>query len=359
MADEQKNLPLFGDKEPPPAETDPAGSGGARGLRATGDGPLKRLVDNNFLQYAAYVIRDRAIPALEDGLKPVQRRILYSLHENDDGKFIKVANIVGYCMQFHPHGDASIEDALVTLANRRYFIERQGNFGNLLAAYYAKRLGVPIARLICASNTNRVLADLLTTGKYEISERKLVRTVSPSMDILVSSNLERLLYELTGNGIQVRDWMTGLSETGSFVLDEVTFARMRREFIGDWVDDETCLATIGSVYEERGYLVDPHTAVAWEVADRHAGMQPMLVVSPAHWSKFPADVVRGLSGLKPGASLPGDELDWLARVGDLAPGHPVPEAIAEACSRPVRFSGQVKGDPRALEQGIRDWLAAA
>ena len=102
------------------------------GLAGTGDGPLKRLMDQNFLQYAAYVIRDRAIPDLDDGLKPVQRRILFSLHQNDDGKFIKVANIVGYCMQFHPHGDASIGEALVSLANRRYFIERQGNFGNIL-----------------------------------------------------------------------------------------------------------------------------------------------------------------------------------------------------------------------------------
>jgi topoisomerase-4 subunit A len=95
------------------------------------DGPFRRLVDDNFLQYASYVIRDRAIPNIEDGLKPVQRRILHSLHKNDDGKFIKVANIVGYCMQFHPHGDASIADALVTLANKRYLIEGQGNFGNL------------------------------------------------------------------------------------------------------------------------------------------------------------------------------------------------------------------------------------
>ncbi|MDR0842524.1 MAG: DNA topoisomerase IV subunit A, partial [Acidobacteriota bacterium] len=104
----------------------------ASSLDATGDGPLRHLMDQNFLQYAAYVIRDRAIPDLDDGLKPVQRRILFSLQENDDGKFIKVANIVGYCMQFHPHGDASIGDALVTLANRRYFIDRQGNFGNII-----------------------------------------------------------------------------------------------------------------------------------------------------------------------------------------------------------------------------------
>lgn len=129
MSDGQKDL--FEDlnaAEPEEPGTPRAGTG----LVATGDGPLKVLMDRNFLQYAAYVIRDRAIPDLDDGLKPVQRRILFSLHQNDDGKFIKVANIVGYCMQFHPHGDASIEEALVSLANRRFLIERQGNFGNLL-----------------------------------------------------------------------------------------------------------------------------------------------------------------------------------------------------------------------------------
>jgi topoisomerase-4 subunit A len=94
-------------------------------------GPLKHLVDFNFLQYASYVICDRAIPALEDGLKPVQRRILHALKEKDDGRFIKVANVVGHTMQYHPHGDASIADALVTLTNKRYLIEGQGNFGNI------------------------------------------------------------------------------------------------------------------------------------------------------------------------------------------------------------------------------------
>jgi topoisomerase-4 subunit A len=94
-------------------------------------GPLKHLIDDNFLQYASYVICDRAIPALEDGLKPVQRRILHALKEKDDGRFIKVANIVGHTMQYHPHGDASIADALVTLTNKRYLIEGQGNFGNI------------------------------------------------------------------------------------------------------------------------------------------------------------------------------------------------------------------------------------
>src|SRR6478609_10067009 len=93
--------------------------------------PLKDLINENFIQYASYVIRDRAIPQLEDGLKPVQRRILHALYEKDDGRFNKVANIVGHAMQYHPHGDASIEEALVNLVNKSYLIEGQGNFGNI------------------------------------------------------------------------------------------------------------------------------------------------------------------------------------------------------------------------------------
>ena len=93
--------------------------------------PFHRRVDRSFLEYASYVIRDRAIPNLEDGLKPVQRRILWSLHEKDDGRFIKVATISGHCAQYHPHGEAAISDALVVLTNKRYLIEGQGNFGNI------------------------------------------------------------------------------------------------------------------------------------------------------------------------------------------------------------------------------------
>src|SRR5271157_2818529 len=92
---------------------------------------LHGRVNRSFLDYASYVIRDRAIPNLADGLKPVQRRILWALHDKDDGRFIKVANVVGHAMQYHPHGDASIGDALVVLANKRYLIEGQGNFGNI------------------------------------------------------------------------------------------------------------------------------------------------------------------------------------------------------------------------------------
>jgi topoisomerase-4 subunit A len=113
---------------------------------------LHRRVNTSFLEYASYVIRDRAIPNLEDGLKPVQRRILWALHEKDDGRFIKVANVVGHAMQYHPHGDASIGDALVVLASKRYLIEGQGNFGNIFtgdvaaASRYIECRLTPLAR---------------------------------------------------------------------------------------------------------------------------------------------------------------------------------------------------------------------
>ena len=112
------------DDEAPPAPED-------HEPRRDGPGPLRSLMDGNFLAYASYVICDRAIPHMEDGLKPVQRRILHALHDRDDGRFIKVANIVGHTMQYHPHGDASIADALVNLTNKRFLIEGQGNFGNI------------------------------------------------------------------------------------------------------------------------------------------------------------------------------------------------------------------------------------
>src|SRR5437773_1759826 len=113
------------------AETDAAPARPRNGKPSRIDLPLHRRVDASFLQCASYVIRDRAIPNLADGLKPVQRRVLWALHRNDDGRFIKVQNVVGECMKYHPHGDASIGDALVVLTNKRYLNEGQGNFGNI------------------------------------------------------------------------------------------------------------------------------------------------------------------------------------------------------------------------------------
>lgn len=158
-------------------------------------GPLRQLVDFNFLQYASYVICDRAIPNVEDGLKPVQRRIMHSLHEKDDGRFIKVANIVGHTMQYHPHGDASINDALVSLTNRGgYLIEGQGNFGNIYT-------GDP------AAASRYIECRLTPLAREELFNKELTRYI-PSYDgrnkepVVLPSKLPLLLM-LGAEGIAV------------------------------------------------------------------------------------------------------------------------------------------------------------
>jgi threonine synthase len=235
-----------------------------------------------------------------------------------------------------------------------------GNFGNVLAAWYARRMGAPIGQLICASNRNNVLADFIATGVYDISGRSLVRTPSPSMDILVSSNLERLLFDLSGDPERVRGWMADLRANARFEVDTATLARLHDTFAGDWVDNPTCLATIAAVQRDRDYLLDPHTAVAWKVAERHGRNRPVLIVATAHWGKFAGDVMRALTGQSPDAPMPtGDaELALVREVPKLAPGATIPPQLEAVLRRPVRFEGRIDGTRDALEAALRGWLAA-
>ena len=236
-----------------------------------------------------------------------------------------------------------------------------GNFGNILGAYYAKLMGVPIGRLLCASNENNVLADFIATGTYDISDRPFVTTPSPSMDILISSNLERLLYHLAG-AEAVRGWMTELADHRRFTVDKATFATMRETFLGDWVTNDESLATIARVYAECGYLMDAHTAVAWEVAERLRGEDPVLVVSTAHWAKFGADVYRALTGVAAGVPLEGEAarmtgLALLDEVRRLAPdAAPVPAPLAELAELPERFDEVVDAGREGIEAAVREWL---
>ena len=198
-----------------------------------------------------------------------------------------------------------------------------GNFGNILGGYYAQQMGVPIGRLICASNENNVLADFIATGLYDISQREFVTTPSPSMDILVSSNLERLLYHLS-SAEQVREWMEQLASEGSFRVDPDTFKAIRGVLAGDYVTNDDSLATVKRVFDETGYLLDPHTAIAWEVAERLKADNPVLVVATAHWAKFGSDVLKALLGVGYGEPLPSEYagmtgVELLGRVTQMAP----------------------------------------
>lgn len=176
-----------------------------------------------------------------------------------------------------------------------------GNFGNIFACYLAKKMGLPVDKLICASNKNNILTDFITDGIYD-RNRDFYSTMSPSMDILISSNLERLLYTLFGSE-RCAELMKELNENGKYALTESELTALQNDFIGYYTDEDECASTIKRVYENENRLVDTHTAVAISAAERymddHKARSAMLVVSTASAYKFAADVLLSLTGNKP------------------------------------------------------------
>lgn len=237
-----------------------------------------------------------------------------------------------------------------------------GNFGNILAAWYAKQMGAPIERLLCASNENRVLADFINTGTYDISDREFVLTPSPSMDILVSSNLERQLFELSGrNAAAIQGWMDDLARDKCFRVDEKTFAALRADFVGDSLNSSECLQTIKRVYDEYRYLIDPHTAVAYGVAERLRSQNPVLVASTAHWAKFGDNVYRALHEIDPGQNLPDDvahltgcQLNSLI-AQETGASH-IPAGLANLDSTPLRFDTVIEQNVNNIEIAVKAFL---
>lgn len=233
-----------------------------------------------------------------------------------------------------------------------------GNFGNILAAWYAKQIGTPIDMLFCASNENRVLTDFINTGTYDISERDFVLTPSPSMDILVSSNLERQLFELTGrNAESIRKWMDELREKKQFRVDKDTFSKLRQNFLADSIDNQECLRTIKKVFETYHYLLDPHTAVAYRVAENLRSENPVLIAATAHWAKFGDNVYRALHDIEPKERLP-HEADMLtgcelnALIADETKCYNVPVGLANLDEIPIRFNEVIGKDPKNVENAL-------
>ena len=206
-----------------------------------------------------------------------------------------------------------------------------GNFGDVLAGYYAKRLGLPVRKLIVASNTNKVLTDFIETGVYD-RRRDFVKTISPSMDILVSSNLERLLYYLTdGDCAQVARWMADLAKEGRFELDRALMDRMRETFACGFATDDDTRATIKRTWEELGVLIDPHTAVGKCVLDRIAPDGTARVcLSTASPFKFSADVLAALGEQADGS----DGFACMDRLSELT-GIAAPTQLSGLRSLPV------------------------
>ena len=211
-----------------------------------------------------------------------------------------------------------------------------GNFGNILAAYYAKRMGLPIGKLICASNMNNVLTDFITTGVYD-RKREFHTTTSPSMDIIISSNLERLLHSLTGqDDVTVATLMGQLAERGVYTLPESALEQLRLDFYGGFCDEVQTAKVIKQTFETQGYLCDTHTAVAFGVyqgyREKTGDTTQTLVVSTASPFKFSGSILSALTGKADGQ----DEFASLRALANLS-GLTPPTHILELERLPTRF----------------------
>ena len=213
-----------------------------------------------------------------------------------------------------------------------------GNFGNILAAYYAMKMGLPVNKLICASNENNVLTDFIRTGVYN-KNRPFHTTSSPSMDILVSSNLERLLYDMTGgNDALVASWMKSLNDAGVYTVNAEVKAKMDELFYGGYCDEQGTKAAIKEMFETENYLIDPHTAVAVNVYQQYLQETgdletPAIIASTASPYKFAASVLEALTGERG----QGSEFDKVAELSALT-GTQIPQPIADLQQKPLRFA---------------------
>ena len=213
----------------------------------------------------------------------------------------------------------------IKLGDKVNFSVPTGNFGDILAGYLAKKMGLPVGTLICASNANNVLTDFIRTGTYD-RRRPLLKTTSPSMDILVSSNLERLLYLLSGDTKLVASLMKQLKEEGAYTVPETLKAAIQKEFWAAYCDDARAAEIIGRVYREQHYLCDPHTASGFAAAEDYRNetgdLTPMVILSTASPYKFPAAVLSAIGG-----DTGGDEFEQMERLQQMT-GVPIPAPLA-------------------------------
>ena len=228
-----------------------------------------------------------------------------------------------------------------------------GNFGNILAAYYAKCMGVPVKKLICASNANNVLTDFLTTGVYD-RNRAFYTTTSPSMDILISSNLERLLFHLCKeDDARVRTWMQSLSASGTYTVEDDVKAQLLTLFAAGCCDDEATKETIRKTFAD-GYLCDTHTAVAVNVFESYTKQTgdstPTVIASTANPFKFSAAVLRAVEGSVPADADEFDQVELLIE----KTGEPCPPQLATLRGKTPRFTACCEKDD--MERQVYEML---
>ena len=221
-----------------------------------------------------------------------------------------------------------------------------GNFGNILAAYYAKKMGLPVAKFICASNANNVLTDFIRTGVYD-RNRPFHTTISPSMDILISSNLERLLYDMAdGDDAVIRGWFASLASDGRYEVSDAVKQKLSQEFYGGYCNDEETKATIKHIFDKYSYLCDSHTAVAVKVYEDYLAQTgdhtKTIIASTANPFKFAGSVLEAVTG----AASDADEFEQVRALSRFS-GVEAPKQLAELENKTVRFDAVVSAEEMA------------
>ena len=235
------------------------------------------------------------------------------------------------------------------------FVVPTGNFGDILAGWYAKNMGLPVRKLVCASNRNKVLADFFKKGVYDV-KRDFHRTMSPSMDILVSSNLERLLFEISGRNAELTaQRMQDLAEKKEYSITEAEKAIIDAQFFGGFASEDDTVEAMYEIFDEYGYAMDTHTGVAlavymeykdWREKQNEKDKTPVVVLSTANPYKFPQDVLYALSGNDVKDSFKG-----IKRLNLLTAMKP-PKSLLDLRYRPLRFKTRVKNDLNAMTEVI-------
>ena len=242
-----------------------------------------------------------------------------------------------------------VKNNKISLGDKINVVVPTGNFGNILASYYAYCMGLPVNKFICASNSNNVLTDFINTGVYD-KNRKFYTTISPSMDILVSSNLERLIYKLSGDDdVLTKEWMNKLKTDGKYEVSDNVKEAIKKEFYGGYCDDTETKATISKLFKNENYLCDTHTAVAISVYDKYVSetgdRTPTVIASTASPYKFSKSVLQAVSDNV--ADM--NEFDMVNKLNEIT-GVEVPKPLSSLKDKKARFSDVVNSD------GMQDYV---
>ena len=281
----------------------------------------------------------------QTGVKRIFGDAAFAQTLSERGWFLSSANSINWgrlLPQIVYYISAYVDEAAagrIRLGDPINFVVPTGNFGNILAGWYAKQMGLPVGRLICASNRNNVLTDFLQTGTYD-RNRPFYLTASPSMDILVSSNLERLLHALSGSGEETAAYMRALQETGRYTVSDAILEKLQSEFACGFCDDVQTRDAIGKLWREQRYLMDTHTAVAYHVLQEYRHQSGdgthAVVVSTASPFKFCDHVLAAI-----GDASDASGVELISRLEQVT-GVPAPKPLAGLADREVRFTDCVE-----------------